>query len=322
MSNIRKALRELRGTQRGTTTASPERAADAPGNSGQRGKEPVAAINKLTTPVDASAVSQSFDASQEPIVKRKSAIDRARLQETGLLPGPEDSEVISQQFRRIKRPILKLAFEEEGQAEENANVIMVASAMPGAGKSFCACNLAHSISMERDVGVLLVDADVLKPGITEEFGLEDTVGLIDYLLDPNVELSDIVVATNLNGVLVIPSGRRHEQATELLASRRMKDLVASLSHRYKSRAVIFDAPPLLLTNEAQVLSNVVGQVVLVIESRVSTQESMSRAVAMLDPDKPINAILNKSRSAAGKDYRGYGYGYGYYPYGSDEDSSN
>jgi len=253
-----------------------------------------------------------FDDSNETTPKHTVEIRISDLEKSGLSPNKEDREIIAQQFRRIKRPILQAAFEVDLPTGGNANIVLMASALPGAGKSFCVYNLAQSIAIERDVGAMLVDADVLKRGISQNFGLQDHIGLIDYLLDPTIELADILVATDVNDIVVIPAGRKHPQATELLASRRMQDLVALLSTQYQSRAVIFDTPPLLITNEAQVLAENMGQIVLVIEARVSSQESLIKALGLLDRQKPINAILNKSRNAAGEGYQSDDYGY--YPY--------
>jgi len=93
----------------------------------------------------------------------------------------------------------------------------------------------------------------------------------------------------------------------------MQDLVALLSAQYKNRTILFDTPPLLITNEAQVLATNMGQIVLVIEARVSSQDSVMRALGRLDHQKPINAILNKSRNAAGDGYQSDDYGYYSYP---------
>ena len=252
-------------------------------------------------------------------VGRQLHVDRGELIRMGLFPGADVERVIQQQFRRIKLPLVQTAFAMGAPAEEHANVIMIASDMPGAGKSFCSLNLAESIAMERDVGAILVDADVVKPGISEALGLHEEPGLTDYIIDPGVRLEDIMVPTDLGGLTVIPSGRRHSQSTELLASRRMQDLVFSLSRDFSSHVTIFDSPPLLLTSEAQVLARIVGQVVLVIESRVSSQESVARALDLLDRRKPINAIFNKSRRG---DSGAYSSGqYAYHPYWSDSDES-
>lgn len=229
------------------------------------------------------------------------------LRDQGLQPQDSDLDLVAQQFRRIKRPILSTAFGTGVPKIENANVIMLASALPGTGKTFCSFNLAKSIASEKDVGAVLVDADVLKPNISRAFGLQDRPGLIDYLLDSSLTMNDILVATNVQGIIVVPTGQQHEQATELLASRRMRQFVTSLSQQFRARAIIFDTPPLLLTNEAQVLAGHMGQIVLVIEVGASTQETVEQALSSLDRDKPINAILNKARNASSREYGGYGY---------------
>ncbi len=238
------------------------------------------------------------------------AVDIDELKEQGLHPRDEDLELVRQEFRQIKRPILNTAFAIAGAGEDDANVIMLASALPKSGKTFCSFNLAMSIARERDVGAVIVDADVLKPNISRAFGLDDRLGLIDYLLDSSVTLDDILVGTDLYDIVVVPAGRQHEEATELLASRRMKELIHVLSERYYARAIIVDTPPLLLTNEARVLAENMGQIVMVIEAGESSQDSVVQALSSLDRSKPINAILNKARTPT---FGGYGSSeYGYY----------
>lgn len=237
-------------------------------------------------------------------------LDIEELKNQGLHPRDEDLELVRQEFRQIKRPVLNTAFAIAGAGEDGANVIMIASALPKSGKTFCSINLAMSIARERDVGAVLVDADVLKPNISRAFGLEDRIGLIDYLLDSSVTLDDILVGTDLYDIVVVPAGRQHEEATELLASRRMKELIHALSEQYYARAIIVDTPPLLLTNEAQVLAENMGQIVMVVEAGESPQEATLQALSSLDRSKPINAILNKARHASfggysTSDYRYY-----------------
>jgi len=229
------------------------------------------------------------------------------LHEQGLLPQDSDLHLVAQQFRRIKRPILNTAFGIGELDSKNSNVIMLASALPGTGKTFCSFNLATSIAKEKDVGAVLVDADVLKPNISRAFGLFERPGLIDYLLNTALTLDDILVATNVHGIIVVPTGQRHDQATELLASRRMEQFVQTLSQRFPARAIIVDTPPLLLTNEAQVLAEHMAQIVLVIEAGASNQETVTQALSSLDRNKPINAILNKARGASFREYGSYGY---------------
>ena len=242
------------------------------------------------------------------------------LESSGLAPLKGYEDQLARQFGRIKRPIMANAFDLANMATDNANVVMVASALPETGKSFCALNLARSVAQERDFGTLLVDADVLKPRVSLALELEDRLGLIDYLLDDALSLDDVLVQTDYEDVIVLPAGSQHRDATELLASRRMRELVAALSKRFQSRAVLFDTPPLLLTNEAVVLSKYMGQIALVIEAGKTATEAVNAAIALLDREKPINVILNKVREADRDVYSG-SYGYGYAPLPTREEEA-
>lgn len=246
---------------------------------------------------------------EERLPARRCRVDVDALTAAGLYPDAPHVERVAQEFRRIKRPIINGAFGIGIPESQNANMIMIASALPKSGKTYCSINLAASIARERDVGAVLVDADVLKPNISRVLGLENEVGLIDHLLDPNVTVDDIVVPTDFHDIVVIPAGQQHQEATELLASRRMGRFVSTLSQRFASRAVIVDTPPLLLTNEAHVLAEHMGQIVIVIEAGVSTQECVLEALDSLNRSKPINAILNKSRVGLFGDYGTGAYGY-------------
>jgi Mrp family chromosome partitioning ATPase len=131
------------------------------------------------------------------------------------------------------------------------------------------------------------------------------------LLNEEANVADFLVRTDLNDILVLPAGRAHPQATELLASDRMSQVVRELASRYKDRIVLLDSPPLLLTSEAQALASQVGQIALVVEAGQTSHQTLEHALEVLDPNKAINLILNKSRGFLGGRYYGdYGYGYG------------
>jgi len=245
----------------------------------------------------------------EPVVQRSKqvAIDLQRLRDGGMIAPDGDKTPLAEEFRVIKRPLLKNAFG-SGASIRNANLIMVTSAFPREGKSFCAINLAMSIAMERDRTVLLVDADVARPSIPQKFGIAPDVGLMDVLLDSHVSLSDAIVRTNVNKLALLPAGRPHRQATELLASEAMANLLSELSARYSDRIVIFDSPPLLVTTEARTLAANMGQIVMVVESENTTHEALREALATIEQCDVVGMVLNKGRRSNPGDSYGY-YGY-------------
>jgi receptor protein-tyrosine kinase len=242
----------------------------------------------------------------------KHAVDQEKLVQFGLLPPLDLAASIADEFRLIKRPLIENATISLGVEGHQTNVIMVASAMPGAGKSFCAMNLAVGISLERELHVLLVDADVAKPHISTALGLADRPGLTDILEDESLAIEDVLVRCDLNDIQVLPAGRRHSQATELLASERMIDVISELATRYTDRLIILDSPPLLATSEAQAMAQKVGQIALVIEYGKSQQNEVREALDTLDADKPVNVILNKCLYSRAGGYYGGRYGnYGF-----------
>ena len=243
----------------------------------------------------------------------KHSVDQQQLIRAGLLAPLDHAVPIADEFRRIKRPLIANATNAmTGQAAENMNVIMITSALPNAGKTFCSMNLALSMSLERELNVLLVDADVAKRHISRELGLAEAPGLIDLLLDESLSVEDSLVRTDMNEIQVLPAGRGHPQATELLASDRMSSIIQELATRYGDRMILLDSPPLLITSEAQALASQVGQIALVVEAGRTTQQELLQTIEVLDRDKAINFILNKSRHSSQFGY--YGGDYGYYGY--------
>ena len=237
-------------------------------------------------------------------------IDLARLKAMNYVIPDGERSLLAEEYRMIKRPLLANAYGKNADLVEHGNLIMVTSARAGEGKTFTAINLAISIAMEMDKTVLLVDADVGRARVHQVLGTPSGPGLIDLLLDDKLDVSDIMLKTNIDKLRVIPMGRYHPHSTELLASEDMLRLTRDLATRYHDRIVIFDAPPLLVTSEAAVLSGLMGQVVFVVHSEKTQQHAVRDALGMLDSNKPIGLVLNKARRGPGDSYYGYGYGYG------------
>jgi protein-tyrosine kinase len=245
-------------------------------------------------------------------ISQRIEIDLNRLRLAGMVvPGSEVSR-IAEEFRIIKRPLLLKAFAKGPERIENGHVIMVTSARPDEGKSFVALNLAMSLASEPNLNVLLVDADFHNPTVPLGLDFKAERGLIDVLLDSKIELSDLLLRTNLGNLTVLPAGRRHPNATELLASKRMAQLVDEIARRYADRVIVFDSPPVLASSEPSVLALHVGQVAFVIEAESTGRRAVEEALSMISGCKHISLILNKRRAWMGSEHFGAYYGYGGY----------
>jgi protein-tyrosine kinase len=231
------------------------------------------------------------------------AIDLGALEASGYLVPGQGRTLLAEEFRHIKRPLLTSAREAESRGRRQT-LIMVTSALPGEGKTFCAINLAMSMTAEIDTSVLLVEADVVRPDVLHRLGVAPVRGLLDLLVDPSLEPSEVVRATNVPKLSILSAGTPNGKSTELLASDAMERLLASLADD-PDRVVIFDTPPLLATSEAQVLAARVGQVVMVVEASQTRYDAVAQAFAQLEGCPSVMPLLNKAPDPALP--LGYGY---------------
>ncbi|MFC3460095.1 XrtA-associated tyrosine autokinase [Massilia haematophila] len=240
---------------------------------------------------------------------RKVDLDLARMREAGMVTAASGRTSLLEDFRVIKRPLLKRAFNEASAPGRPNNLIMVTSSLPGEGKTYCAINLAMSIAMELDHTVLLVDADVARPSVLRTLGLPAQRGLMDILIDGKLDFADVMLRTNVDTLSILPAGTSTPRATELLASSTMSNLVTEIAHRYPDRVIIFDSPPLLLTSESRVLAGHMGQIVVVVEAQTTTQHAVKESLRQLEGCSNVNLIYNKARDIPGIEET-YDYHYG------------
>lgn len=238
--------------------------------------------------------------------KRVVDIDKDALRAMELLPPLDVERQIASQYQQIKRPLVAAALGKSANPVAKGHLIMLASALPGEGKTFTSINLALSMSLEKDIDVLLVDADVAKPHITRIFGLEQERGLLDLLADASLHPQSLILPTSIPGLSLLPAGQQVGNATELLASTRMEQVVAQLGAGNARRVVIFDSPPLLLSTESRALVSAIGQVVLVVRADVTAQQAVLETLDIIGDAKPVSLILNQSNEPTAGNYYGYG----------------
>jgi exopolysaccharide/PEP-CTERM locus tyrosine autokinase len=233
-------------------------------------------------------------------------LDLDALREAGLLPPAHQERELAQQFRQIKRPLINNALGRGVTPLPDGNLVMIASAVPGEGKTFTSLNLALSMRLEEDVTVLLVDGDVVNPRLSQILGADDSRGLLDVIKDPDMALASAILPTSVPGLSFLPAGHQEPNATELLASARMSEVVAQLARQDPSRLVLFDSAPLLLTTESHALTQIAGQIVIVVRADQTPQHVVLEAVETLAESKSVSLILNQSMK---QPHAGYYYRY-------------
>jgi protein-tyrosine kinase len=240
-----------------------------------------------------------------PTHTRRIELDLNRLAALGFVTPNAPKSQLADEFRVIKRPIIRNALGRDGVNIKNRNLVMVTSALPAEGKTFTAVNLAMSVAMEYDNTVLLIDGDVAHPTLPSLLGVPSEPGLLDLLTRDDLDVADALVRTNVDKLTILPAGSRHRRATELLASEQMANLLNELALRYSDRIIIFDSPPLLATTEARVLASLMGQIIMVVAADTTTQNTVNQALSTIESCEIVMMMLNKARQTEVGSYYGY-----------------
>jgi len=217
-----------------------------------------------------------------------------------------------EEFRVIKRQVLTNASRSATTGHNDySRVIMVTSAKPGDGKTYTAINLALSIAYEKDLKVLLVDADVYRQSMLTYLGVTADIGWIDLLADRKLTFSDILLHTNIPNLSVLPAGHSHPEVPELLSSRRMGAMVAEMARRYPDRFIIFDTLPCLASSEPGILASLVGQTIFVVAAHETSRDQVESSLRLINACPSVSLILNKAEPMLTDQFGAYGYNYNY-----------
>ena len=188
--------------------------------------------------------------------------------------------------------------------DQPLRVLQVTSALPGEGKTTTAANLAVVLA-QAGKQVAIVDADLRKPRIHSVFGLPTRPGLTEALIgSESLEMA----INHLGTIHVIVAGTMAPNPSEILASARFANLIATLASRYDY--VIVDSAPVLPVSDALALSRVVDGVLLVCQAGRTTRRTLAEATSRLaQVGAPlVGLVLNR---ATERTSQGYGYGYEY-----------
>jgi len=289
MSLVERAINKMRGSQPATSAT------------GER------AIGTLVNAGAAHGATPNVAPGEPPVPSRIIKIDQNALRAEGLLPPKHQERLIARQYRQIKRPLLARLQQRAAAGRRSGHTLMLASALAGEGKTFTAFNLSFSLAREKDLRVILVDADAPKAHISRLLGVADQPGLLDVLKNPALDVESVILGTDVPNLFVLPAGSRTDDATELFSSERMREVIARLGERDRQRVVLFDSPPLLMTTEAQVLAQMAGEVVVVVRADETPRPVVLEALEHLDKDRPVSLVLNQTTyDGQVEDYPEYG----------------
>lgn len=213
-----------------------------------------------------------------------------------LITVSEPRSPVSEAYRTLRT---NLDFAGLDQALET---LVITSAAGGEGKSTTLANLAV-VSAQAGRKVVLVDADLRRPMLHQVFDLDNERGLTTVMMDESALASPPLQETGIEGLSVLTSGPLPPNPADLMGSRRMEEVIATLVEG--ADQVLFDTPPVVAVTDAAVLATKVDGVLLVVSAGKTRREYARTAVQRLEQinARLVGTVLTNVEMGAG--FKGY-----------------
>jgi capsular exopolysaccharide synthesis family protein len=195
------------------------------------------------------------------------------------------NSLLGEQFRKLRNAITT------HNLVDSLHSVLITSCMPGEGKTTVSLNLSATVARGLDDSVVLVDADLRRLNLTSLLGLRDAPGLLD-ILEGKATIEETLVATEIEGMTIIPGGTQSANCAELIASIRMRGFVRKLEERYKNSYIFIDSTPIVSTSEANILSHMVDGIIVVILADKTRRDVVKMELKSINSAKILGVVLN------------------------------
>lgn len=221
-------------------------------------------------------------------INRMGEVDQfspTELERLKIVNGSMGNVKILNTFRELRTQLLK-------KNDKKNFVCMVSSITNTGGASYVAKNLAAVFALDKSKTSLIIDANLYAPSLDELIIGEASLGITDYLSNSNLNIKDVVYATGVPRLRVVPIGGNSEGAAEYFSSEKMQRFIDELRSRYSDRYIFIDAPPVIDSSEARILTEISDMVLLVVPHGRATQEQIETAIDSVDSEKLVGLVYN------------------------------
>jgi capsular exopolysaccharide synthesis family protein len=217
-----------------------------------------------------------------------------------------------EQFRSLRSRVYQARY------EAPLKTILISSGMPAEGKTFVAANLAMSLARNSVNNILLIDGDLRRPTLHSLLGAPNEVGLTDYLAgtaelnatmqrDSGPEAAENAPRRGISNLTLIPAGKCGDNSSELVANRRIEELVVNLSPHFDW--ILIDSPPVLAVTDAVELARAADAVLLVARGAATPYDVAQRAQAAFSNSRILGFVLNDVKHVPRRGYYYYYHSY-------------
>ncbi|MEM7099861.1 MAG: CpsD/CapB family tyrosine-protein kinase [Pseudomonadota bacterium] len=267
------------------------------------GATPAAPVTPEQTPVQAISS------------KARIKLDQRHLSSQMLLSSTTDEDpVVTDRYRLLRTRVLQL------MRANGWRSLGVTSPGAKAGKTVTSINLAFSVAREGNYQIALIDADIRKPSAAQYMGIENDLGLPDFL-ENGAELEDVWLDVSAPAQLSFVSGESSSgmrPAPDVLKSERMTQLINFATQASDNHLVIIDLPPALIGDDVLAVSAHLDALLIVVDESSTKTDDLKQTVELLSECNILGTVLNKSTEKPKKDPGYYQYQYHYNVEDSDD----
>lgn len=208
-------------------------------------------------------------------------LDNLKILHAGML-----NRKVLNAFRELRVKLL--------QKSKGDNFVCLVSSLceRGGGGSYVATNLAAAFALDKAKTSVLVDCDLYAPSLDRLLNVDAVHGVTDYLDDYDLDVQDIIYASGVPRMRVVPIGSNRERGAEHFSSERMDAFIKAMKVRYPDRFIIIDAPPILNSAETRILADLCDMAVLVLPYGKVSSEQVQAGVGVVDKSKLAGIVFN------------------------------
>ena len=175
--------------------------------------------------------------------------------------------------------------------------VAITSPTASCGKTTMACNLGVGFSRQREIKSMLFDFDLRKPSVARLLGCKPEYGVID-LLNDEISAEKQMLRLRSNVALSMSRGSVSDP-TQVLLSQATGDMFHVIEGQFDPDIMIFDLPPMLVTDDARAFLKNVDCALIVAraeQTKMSQLDVCEREVS--EHTNVLGVVLNNCRHMA------------------------
>lgn len=245
----------------------------------------IARMNDASGTQDITSDNRSISRAQIRQMSEVGELSENELSDRKIIyPGMKERHVLNS-FRDLRTTLMQ-------RAKGRNFICLVSSLSSGGGATYISLNLAAAFALDKSKTALLIDCNLYDPSIDSLLNIDEAEGVTDFIDDPSIDIKDIIYASGIPRLRIIPVGSNREAGAEHYSSSRMEEFVSAIRDRYDDRFIVIDAPPILSAAETRILADLCDMAILVLPYGKVSAAQIDEGVKAIPKDKFAGVVFN------------------------------